>query len=128
MARDISPGFFTALGVPIIAGRDVNALDDQNREPVVIVSATLAQRMFPGRDPINRHVYGTDPVLEFMPGTDSEKARFTSPQRIIGVAADVDDSHMSFPRLPLPFITPLQTLHCMAVTSSSTLPQILIRL
>ena len=94
MARDISPGFFTALGVPIIAGRDFNALDDQNREPVVIVSATLAQRMFPGQDPINRHVYWTDPVLEFMPGTDSEKARFTSPHRIIGVAADVDDSHI----------------------------------
>jgi putative ABC transport system permease protein len=54
--RIISPGFFSALGVPIIAGRDFNALDDQNQEPVVIVSATLAQRMFPGQDPINRHV------------------------------------------------------------------------
>jgi predicted permease len=94
MWRTISPGFFAALGVPIIAGRDFNALDDQNREPVAIVSATLAQRMFPGQDPINRHVYWTDPVLEFLPGTASEKARFTSPHRIIGVAADVDDSHI----------------------------------
>jgi putative ABC transport system permease protein len=92
--RAISPGFFTALGVPIIAGRDFNALDDQNREPVVIVSATLAQRMFPGQDPINRHVYWTDPVLEFLPGSESEKARFRSPHRIIGVAADVDDEHI----------------------------------
>jgi putative ABC transport system permease protein len=92
--RTISPGFFTALGVPIVAGRDFNALDDQNREPVVIVSATLAQRMFPGQDPINRHVYWTDPVLEFLPGTESEKARFSSPHRIIGVAADVDDEHI----------------------------------
>src|SRR5258707_13014606 len=92
--RTISPGFFTALGIPIIAGRDFNALDDQNREPVAIVSATLAQRMFPGQDPINRHVYWTDPVFEFLPGTASEKARFTSPHRIIGVAADVDDEHI----------------------------------
>jgi predicted permease len=92
--RTISPGFFTALGVPIVAGRDFNALDDSNREPVVIVSATLAQSMFPGQDPINRHVYWTDPVLEFLPGTASEKARFTSPHRIIGVAADVDDEHI----------------------------------
>jgi putative ABC transport system permease protein len=92
--RSISPGFFTALGVPIIAGRDFNALDDQNQEPVVIVSATLAQRMFPGQDPINRHVYWTDPVLEFMEGTGSEKARFRSPHRIIGVVADVDDDHI----------------------------------
>jgi len=92
--RTISPGFFTALGVPIIAGRDFNALDDQNREPVAIVSATLAQRMFPGQDPINRHVYWTDPVFEFLPGTASEKARFTSSHRIIGVAADIDDEHI----------------------------------
>jgi predicted permease len=92
--RTISPGFFTALGVPIIAGRDFNALDDQNQEPVAIVSATLAQRMFPGQDPINRHVYWTDPVLEFLASTESEKARIKAPQRIIGVAADVDDDHI----------------------------------
>jgi putative ABC transport system permease protein len=99
--RTISPGFFNALGVPIIAGRDFNALDDQNREPVAVVSATLAQRMFPGQDPIGRHVYWTDPVLEFMDGTASEKARFTSPRRIIGVAADVDDAHI----VPVPTST-----------------------
>jgi putative ABC transport system permease protein len=92
--RTISPGFFTALGVPIIAGRDFNALDDQNREPVAVVSASLAQRMFPGQDPINRHVYWTDPVLEFVPGAENEKSRFRSPHRIIGVAADVDDEHI----------------------------------
>ena len=92
--RTISPGFFAALGVPIIAGRDFNALDDQNGEPVAIVSATLAQRMFPGQDPINRHVYWTDPVLEFLPGSEGEKGRFRSPHRIVGVAADVDDEHI----------------------------------
>jgi putative ABC transport system permease protein len=92
--RTISPGFFTALGVRIIAGRDFNALDDQKREPVAIVSATLAQRMFPGQDPINRHVFWTDPVFEFLSGTASEKARFMSPHRIIGVAADIDDEHI----------------------------------
>jgi putative ABC transport system permease protein len=104
--RTISPGFFTALGVPIVAGRDFNALDDSNREPVVIVSATLAQSMFPSQDPINRHVYWTDPVLEFLPGTASEKARFTSPHRIIGVAADVDDEHI----VPAPATTIYGTL------------------
>ncbi len=92
--RTISPGFFTSLGVPIIAGRDFNALDDQNGEPVVIVSATLARQMFPGQDPINRHVYWTDPVLEFATGSAAEKARLTSPHRIIGVAADMDDEHI----------------------------------
>ena len=99
--RTISPGFFTSLGVPIIAGRDFTALDDQNAEPVVIVSATLARQMFPGQDPIDRHVYWTDPVLEFAAGTAAEKARLTSPHRIIGVATDMDDEHI----VPVPTAT-----------------------
>jgi putative ABC transport system permease protein len=92
--RSISPGFFAALGIPILAGRDFNDLDGKNSEPVVIVSETLAQRMFPGQDPINRHVYWTDPVLEFVPGTEAEKSRLMSPHRIIGVVADMDDLHI----------------------------------
>ena len=92
--RTISPGFFAALGVPIIHGRDFNDLDTSNTEPVAIVSQTLAQRMFPGQDAIGHHVYWTDPVLQFASGTEAEKARVTSPMRIVGVAADVDDLHI----------------------------------
>jgi putative ABC transport system permease protein len=93
--RVISPGFFASLGVPIIAGRDFNALDGQNNaEPVVIVSQTLAQRMFPNQDAVNRHVYWTDPVLQFFGGTDAERARLLAPHRIIGVTADIDDQHV----------------------------------
>jgi putative ABC transport system permease protein len=103
-SRSISPGFFAALGVPIIAGRDFNALDDNNdsnKEPVVIVSQTLAQRMFPNQDAVNRHVYWTDPVLQFASGTDLEKARMMAPHRIIGVTADIDDQHV----VPEPTVT-----------------------
>src|SRR6202020_2185206 len=107
-SRTISPGYFAALGVPIVAGRDFNALDGENKDdPVVIVSQTLAQRMFPNQDPINRHVFWTDPVLQFSPGTDADKARLVAPHRIIGVAADIDDNHL----VPEPAVTvynPLQ--------------------
>ncbi len=99
--RVISPGFFAALGVPIIAGRDFNALDGQSKEPVVIVSETLAQRMFPNQDAVNRHVYWTDPVLKFISGTELQKARFIAPHRIIGVTADIDDRHI----VPQPMLT-----------------------
>src|SRR5260370_12162089 len=47
--RTISPSFFAALGVPIIAGRDFNQLDGQigqDKAPVVMRTPTLAQRMF----------------------------------------------------------------------------------
>jgi putative ABC transport system permease protein len=94
--RTISPGFFAALGVPIIAGRDFNELDGQkDKEPVVIVSQTLAQKMFPNQDPINRHVYWTDPVMKFIPGIS------IAPHRIIGVTADIDDEHI----VPGPILT-----------------------
>src|SRR5438309_611142 len=67
--RVISPGFFASLGVPIIAGRDFDDLDGQKgKEPVVIVSETLAKRIFPNQDAVNRHVFWTDPVLRFAPG------------------------------------------------------------
>ena len=92
--RTISPGFFTSLGVPILEGRDFNNLDRTDNEPVVIVSQDLAQRMFPGQDAVGRHVYWTDPVFEFIPGSKEEKSRFLSPHRIIGVVADIDDVHI----------------------------------
>ena len=93
--RTISPGFFAALGVPIISGRDFNQLDGQSKEPVVMVSQTLAQRMFPNQDAVNRHVFWTDPVMKFIPGIS------TAPHRIIGVTADIDDEHV----VPGPILT-----------------------
>src|SRR4029077_939719 len=82
--RVISPGFFAALGVPIITGRDFNDLDGKTNERVVIISEALARRMFPNGDAVNRHVYWTDPVLQFAPGISA------APRRIIGVTADID--------------------------------------
>ena len=85
--RTISPGFFAALGVPIIAGRDFDDSDRRDGEPVVIISQSVAQRMFPGQDAVNRHVTWTDPVMKFVDIS-------TEPRRIVGVVADVDDEHV----------------------------------
>jgi len=85
--RVVSPGYFASLGVPILEGRDFNTDDRRGGEPVVIISQSVAQRMFPGEDPINRHLMYTDPVMKFV---------FISmgPRRIVGVAKDVDDEHV----------------------------------
>jgi putative ABC transport system permease protein len=85
--RTISPGFFSTLHVPIIAGRDFNDLDRKETDSVIIISQTLAQRIFPNQDPINRHIMWTDPVMKFIGITPA-------PRRIIGVAADIDDEHI----------------------------------
>jgi len=94
MFRVISPGFFAALGVPIIAGRDFNDADRRGGEPVVIVSQSLAQRMFPNQDAVNRHMMWTDPVFKFVDVSGA-------PRRIVGVAADIDDEHV----VPSPTLT-----------------------
>jgi putative ABC transport system permease protein len=92
--RTVSPGFFAALHVPILAGRDFNDLDRQDKEPVVVISQSVAQRMFPGRDPLNRHLWWTDPVIKFI-GMEP------TPRRIVGVVADIDDTHV----IPSPTLT-----------------------
>jgi hypothetical protein len=61
---------------------------------VVIVSQTLAQRMFPNGDAVNHHISWTDPVMKFI---DMSPA----PRRIVGVAADIDDEHV----VPGPMLT-----------------------
>src|SRR4029453_18416843 len=53
----------------------------------VIISESLAQRMFPGRDPLNRHISWTDPVMKFIDMS-------TEPRRIVGVVADLDDENV----------------------------------
>jgi len=86
--RTISPGFFASLGVPILEGRDFNDLDRRGGESVVIVSRTLAERLFPKLDPIGRHVMWTDPVMQFA-------GISTAARRIVGVAADIDDQNIT---------------------------------
>ena len=85
--RTVSSGFFDALGVPIVAGRDFNADDRQDSEKVVIVSESLARRMFPGQDAVNRTLMWTDPVTDFIGVSKNGR-------RIVGVSADVDDENV----------------------------------
>jgi predicted permease len=92
--RFISQGFFAALGVPIIAGRDFNDSDRRGGERVVIVRQSLAKRIFPNQDAVNRHMMWTDPVIQFI--AMSGEAR-----RIVGVAADIDDENV----VPGPAVT-----------------------
>ena len=85
--RTVSPGFFSALGVPLIAGRDFSDADRRDAEPVVIISQSLAKRMFPTQDALNRRLMWTDPVMQFV-------GIRTEPRRIVGIAADVDDENV----------------------------------
>jgi putative ABC transport system permease protein len=52
--RTVSDDYFTALGVPVLAGRAFDSRDTQNGQSVVIIGKTIADRVFAGRDPIGR--------------------------------------------------------------------------
>jgi len=85
--RTVSPGFFDALGVRLVSGRDFNEGDRADGDKVVIISESVARRMFPGMDAVNRQFMWTDPVTKFI-GVS------TGPRRIVGVAADMDDENL----------------------------------
>lgn len=85
--RSVSPGYFSALAVPLKAGRDFNADDRQDSEKVVIVSESVVRRLFNGRDVLNRNLFWSDPVMKFV-GISPQ------PRRIIGVVPDIDDDHI----------------------------------
>jgi predicted permease len=80
----VLPGYFEALGVPIVAGRDFDARDDGRGERVTIVTAGLARRLWPGQDPIGRRIKvgpaESEPWL-----------------RVVGVAGEIAQSALDTP-------------------------------
>jgi predicted permease len=79
--RAVSPAFFRVLGVPILSGRDFTDEDRSDTEPVAIVSQSVAQRLFPNANAVNRRLWWG------LRGT-------SQPRRIVGIVADVDDQNV----------------------------------
>lgn len=52
----VSPGYFSAMKIPLIQGRDLVGTDSATSPPVAVVSQLLADRMFPGQNPIGRRI------------------------------------------------------------------------
>ena len=92
--RSVSPGFFQTMGVPILDGRDFNDGDKDGSERVVIVSQSLAQKLYPGQSAVNRKMWWTDGVMKFI-GISLE------PRRIVAVVPDFDDENI----VPSPAMT-----------------------
>jgi predicted permease len=80
--RFVSPHYFAVLGVPLLAGRDFTDADSTSGEQVALVNQSVAQRLFPNGDALNRRLTPTNL------GTNLGSPE---PSRIIGVVADVDE-------------------------------------
>lgn len=99
--RTVMPGYFGAMGIPLLAGRDFTALDSRSDGPeprsVLIINETFARNFFPGEDPLGKQVrIGYDDLL----------------CEVVGVVGDVrhrdlatasgEEMYTPFPATPVP--------------------------
>jgi putative ABC transport system permease protein len=78
--RISTPGYFDALGIPIVRGRGLLASDGPDAPPIVLINEAFAARYFPGEEPLGKHLQiGSVPraivgitadVRHFGPGSD----------------------------------------------------------
>jgi len=52
----VSPGFFRVMGTPIEEGRDIAESDVLTTQPVTVVNRTMAEKYWPGKDPVGQQV------------------------------------------------------------------------
>ena len=82
--RVVSPGFFAAMGITLLSGRDFTADDRQSPTPVVIVNRTFVRRYLQGKDPLTSRFTSGYPEID-------PKTELT----IVGVVDDVRQRSLS---------------------------------
>jgi putative ABC transport system permease protein len=82
--RTANPEYFRAAGIPLLRGREFYTTDQRGSALVVILNKTLADRLFPGRDPIGQRVAWTGDVLRFI-GISGDW------RTVVGVVGDTKD-------------------------------------
>jgi len=60
----IAPRFFETIGLPLLRGRDFRALDTEKSTPTLIVNEAMAQKFWPGADPVGRAFNDGDTTFE----------------------------------------------------------------
>lgn len=83
--RVVQPGYFSAMGLQMIRGREIAASDTAGSAPVVVINQAMAQRQWPGEDPIGRHLH--------LPGPGNVQVPIT----IVGVSANARQSDWTSP-------------------------------
>jgi len=82
--RTASPEYFRAAGIPLLAGREFAATDRPGSGRVVIINRTLADKFFPGEDPVGKRIAWTGDVLRFTPISGEWRT-------IVGVVGNTQD-------------------------------------
>ena len=89
----VGPNYFTAIGIPLLEGRDIGPQDLGGIPKVVVINETMAKFYFRGEDPIGRTFRIHSPEYQ------------NTPLQVVGIARDVHDHNLDRPvsrRLYLP--------------------------
>jgi putative ABC transport system permease protein len=71
--RIVSPGYFAAVGIPLLRGRDFAVTDTRQSAPVAIVSRRFADDIFGGADPVGRALFVWDQPWQIIGLVDDVK-------------------------------------------------------
>jgi predicted permease len=77
MRADIGLKYFETIGTPLVAGRDLNAQDQEGKTHSAVVNETFARKFFPGPNPIENAL-----------GKQFRTSPERQPWQIVGVASD----------------------------------------
>ena len=88
--RSVTPGFFETMGIPVLGGRTFADPDPAGAERVVVVSASLARRLWPGEPAIGKRIYW---------GGTTGRTR-----TVVGVSGDVRDLQLEAAPAPMLFL------------------------
>jgi putative ABC transport system permease protein len=94
--RTAGPEYFSASGIPLLRGRSFLSTDTDKSQLVVVLNATLAEKLFPGRDPIGQRIAWTGDVLKFI-GVGGEW------RTVVGVVGDTRDGGLDAEPRPVVF-------------------------
>ena len=106
--RLISAGYMQAMRTPILRGRDFDSQDVAGRPATALISQSMAQRFWPGEDPIGKRV-----TLTFSP----EQVR-----EVVGVVGDVKLDGLGQARPSTTLYVPLDQLSKSAKFSWNSFP------
>ena len=82
--NEVGPAYFVTMGIPLVAGREFSAADDERAAPVAVVNETMARRYWKGRNPLGERLQMKGRSL-----------------RVVGVAKDA--KYSSVREAPTPF-------------------------
>ena len=64
--NEVTEGYFTTLGIPIVSGREFMRTDDENAPPLAIINETMAAKYWPGKDPVGQRLKAKDRWLQIV--------------------------------------------------------------